>query len=750
MDALNKIEEQAKSFRLITSFSGIMFYQYDLKKNKYVFFENVKEVLGYTCDELSQILQNKIDNNDIRLLSHPDDYDILQKAHDEFVKNGESRFEVRLKCANGEYHWFFINRQFVCDDKGARVSVIGCILSADVFYKKMEKLRQQAILEPMTGLVNKVSAQTLIDDAMADFPNSTHALIFFDMDNFKKVNDTLGHSMGDRVIQYIADTLKSVFDDNAILSRFGGDEFLVFIPEILSRNDVVKKAREFNKIIKECAMIKNTDITIAMSIGIAFSEDGISSRELLDRADKAAYAAKRQGKARYCIYGDEKLEVTKSTLSLGIYDRFEFLRIVDEKMQLHDDLNYCLVAIDIEHFKLFNRWYGRDKGDVFLEKITDFLLEFQEKYDAIAGYFGADNFAVLMSDNPSQLDELENGCKNVALKMVNSVGFLPSYGIYRITDKNVSSAAMYDFATVALGYSVGNYITRSCVYTPSMTHDIERDLDLITELEEALKQEHITFYLQPKVNIISKKIVGAEVLSRWIHPKKGIIPPLEFIPILEKNGFVSNLDKYIWEKVCKTARKLLDEGLKLVPVSVNVSRIDMLSIDVVEYLKQITDKYNISRDLIRIEITESAYGDNTELIQKTILKLKEYGFSIFMDDFGSGYSSLNNLKNLYLDGLKIDMKFLEIDRMEEEKGLRILESVVMMAHSIGLPVIVEGVETKKQEEYLCSLNCLFGQGFYYYKPMPLENFIEIIKDEKHVDYEGIITKWKKMSKKDNI
>jgi len=170
--------------------------------------------------------------------------------------------------------------------------------------------------------------------------------------------------------------------------------------------------------------------------------------------------------------------------------------------------------------------------------------------------------------------------------------------------------------------------------------------------------------------------------------------------------------------------------------------------DVAQYLKDLTDKYNIDTNAIRVEITESAYGSNVEAIQKTILKLKEYGFCIFMDDFGSGYSSLNNLKSLYLDGLKIDMKFLEIDRMEEEKGLRILESVVKMAHSINLPVIVEGIETKKQEEYLHSLNCLFGQGFYYYRPIPLNEFIEIIKDKNNIDEEGIIARWqRKINKK---
>lgn len=743
-----KLNNLSENFRIISSFSGIMFYEYDLILGKYTLLENTKAVLGYTDCELFKAIEGGSDNDIIVFLMHQEDKALLKEKNEEFNKTGEVKFELRLKCSDGNYHWFFVNKKCIKDDNGNNTSILGCIMSTDIFYKEREKLRQKISLEPMTGLINKTSALKIISDVMAKNCDLTHALIFFDMDNFKKANDTLGHSMGDRIIKYIADTLKEVFDKNTILSRFGGDEFVAFLPCISSKSNVVKKVRSFNEIIKECAMLKNTDVKISMSIGIAFSKDKITSKELLDMADKATYSAKEKGKATYCIYGDEKLSVTDASVVVGMADRNEFLRIVDEKIAKEKIYNSCLVAIDIEHFKLFNRLCGRNKGDLFLTNLSDYILEFERKYDAVAGYFGADNFALFMPNNPTYIQELEEGCKKVALGISSSVGFLPGFGIYKMQDESVSAMAMYDFATIALGFVRGNYITRSIVYKPSMTDNIEKELDLLTEIERALEKEEIVLYLQPKVNLHTKKIVGAEVLSRWIHPQKGIIPPLDYIPILEKNGFISNFDKHVWEKTCKALRELKDSGIKMVPVSVNVSRVDMLSMDVAQYLKDLTDKYNIDTNAIRVEITESAYGSNVEAIQKTILKLKEYGFCIFMDDFGSGYSSLNNLKSLYLDGLKIDMKFLEIDRMEEEKGLRILESVVKMAHSINLPVIVEGIETKKQEEYLHSLNCLFGQGFYYYRPIPLNDFIEIIKEKNNIDEEGIIARWqRKINKK---
>lgn len=742
---VEKMNNVSDNFRIISSFSGIMFYEYDLISQKYTLFENAEAVLGYSLEDLNKIFTNAVSDNGMVNIIHPEDVFILKEQDTIFANKGEVKFESRLKCADGNYHWFYINKKIVKDENGNSISVLGCIMSTDVFYKEREKLRQKISLEPMTGLINKVSALEIISDIMSKKCDSTHALIFFDMDNFKKANDTLGHSMGDRIIKYIADTLKDVFDETTILSRFGGDEFMAFLPDISSKSNVIKKIRSFNEIIKECAILKNTDVNISMSIGVAFSKEGITSKELLDMADKATYSAKEKGKATYCIYGDEKLNVTEASVVSGIADRNEFLRIVDERVSC-ENYNSCLVAIDIEHFKLFNRLYGRDKGDLFLSKLADYIIGFENKYDAVAGYFGGDNFALFMPNNPTLIEELEDGCKNIALGISSSVGFLPAFGIYKMQDEVVSAMSMYDFATIALGFGRGNYIKRSVVYKPSMTDNIEKELDLLTELESALEKDEIALYLQPKVNLYTKKIVGAEVLSRWIHPKKGIIPPLDYIPILEKNGFISNFDKHVWEKVCKTLRKLEDDGIKMVPVSVNVSRVDMLSIDVAEYLKGLVDKYNIDTEAIRIEITESAYGSNVEAIQKTILKLKEYGFCIFMDDFGSGYSSLNNLKSLYLDGLKIDMKFLEIDRMEEEKGLRILESVVKMAHSINLPVIVEGIETAKQEEYLHSLNCLFGQGFYYYRPTPEKDFIEIIKDKNNIDDEGIIARWQRKNR----
>lgn len=426
--------------------------------------------------------------------------------------------------------------------------------------------------------------------------------------------------------------------------------------------------------------------------------------------------------------------------SFGLHDRTSFFDLADEKLDREDHRDYCLAAIDIEHFKVFNKWYGREKGEEFLKAIALQLRKLEQNLDSIAGYFGGDNFAILLPNQPELLEMLQSELKQTTMKFGNTVGFLPAIGIYRIGEEKVSAMAMYDYALTALSHVIGNYERRSLVYSPSMTDRVEEELRIMLEVKEALEQQQITFYVQPKCRISNGKVVGGEALVRWIHPTKGMISPAVFIPVLEKNGFIGVLDRYIWEEVCKKLRVWIDKGLHPVPVSINVSRMDILSMDVVDYLDRLVEKYQIEHKLLKVEITESAYAKNAEQILSTLQRLREAGFSILMDDFGSGYSSLNMLKSVIVDVIKIDMRFLDMEEDETKKGIGILESVINMSSTMGIPVVVEGVETKKQEDYLFGMGCRYAQGYYYYKPMPTDDFEKLLDDERKLDFDGIYSK----------
>ncbi|MGI6105497.1 MAG: EAL domain-containing protein [Raoultibacter sp.] len=230
-------------------------------------------------------------------------------------------------------------------------------------------------------------------------------------------------------------------------------------------------------------------------------------------------------------------------------------------------------------------------------------------------------------------------------------------------------------------------------------------------------------------------MVGLEALVRWQHPTKGLVFPGAFIPLLERTGLIANLDLLVWEEACRQTREWLDAGIPTLPISVNISRADLQFVDVANSLESFIKKYNIDRSFLELEITESAFVEDDAVID-AVIDLKERGFTLLMDDFGSGYSSLNMLKNIPVDILKIDMRFLELSENVLSRGESILDAVVSMAHTMGLSVIAEGAETEEQVEFLKSINCDFVQGYYFYRPLPVESLEALLGQENIIDYLG--------------
>ncbi len=428
------------------------------------------------------------------------------------------------------------------------------------------------------------------------------------------------------------------------------------------------------------------------------------------------------------------LEVNALT---GLYLSHTFFQKAEEFLKSVDSDGYCILAIDLEHFRLFNKIYSREQGDELLKRVAEKLKEYRINYGGVIGYFGGDNFAILTQMDMDRFRDFHRAIAKEVACWSNTVGFLPAFGVYPITDSSIDIATMYDRATMALKKIVGNYAQRHCVYSEDMEEKEEEELRLLSEIQHSLKNKEFTFYVQPQCDIATGKIVGGECLVRWVHPERGLISPGIFIPVLEKNGFISSLDRYVWEKVCEWLRSLIDRGFQPVPVSINVSRIDIYSMDVPGFLLGLLEKYQLPSDLLKVEITESTYVENNDKVIRTVKQLRDAKLWVMMDDFGSGYSSLNMLRSVAVDVLKLDMRFLEINEKEEEKGIGILESVVNMARQMQLPIIVEGVENQKQESFLLKMGCRYSQGYYYYRPMPVTDFERLIKDIHNLDKDGI-------------
>ena len=243
-------------------------------------------------------------------------------------------------------------------------------------------------------------------------------------------------------------------------------------------------------------------------------------------------------------------------------------------------------------------------------------------------------------------------------------------------------------------------------------------------MHEALDNGEFVVYLQPKVNLENGKIAGAEALVRWINPKEGFMPPGDFVPLFESNGFIYDLDKYVWEKSCKYLSNRISEGKKNVPISVNVSRRDFLRRDLTAFFVELVKKYNLDFSLLHLEITESSYMEDPTSIIRIADGLKEAGFTLEMDDFGSGYSSLNMLSTFPIDMLKIDKAFLDNEDITDESN--IVKFVIDLAKCLELKTICEGVETEEQVEALKKMGCDFMQGYYFSKPVPADDFFEML------------------------
>lgn len=264
-----------------------------------------------------------------------------------------------------------------------------------------------------------------------------------------------------------------------------------------------------------------------------------------------------------------------------------------------------------------------------------------------------------------------------------------------------------------------------------------QELEISMDIQRALEDGEIIFFVQPKCNVYTGKIVGGEALVRWKHKEKGLISPGVFIPVLEKTGELTKLDQYIWEQVCIWQRGLLDRGIRPVPVSVNVSNLDIQNMNVPDYFCSLAQKYELSPALIEIEITETTYAKDYSIVIETVQRLHEAGFKVLMDDFGSGYSSLNMLQNIDIDVLKLDMRFLNIQHEKMKKSVRILESVINMAQTIGLPMIAEGVEAQEHINALKDMGCNYAQGYYFFRPMAVEDMERLLVDEAMMDYQGV-------------
>lgn len=414
----------------------------------------------------------------------------------------------------------------------------------------------------------------------------------------------------------------------------------------------------------------------------------------------------------------------------GLYNRSTFCRKTADFLRQNPNGTYNMVQFDIERFKVINELYGNFMGDRILLLIAEGLQKCL-KDKGTYGRLEADHFAVCLPAGTEELQYVrEQMDKSLAsVKIEQKINLY--YGVYTVEDRDMSVDLMCDRANLALRTVKGNSNRSYAVYNDELYQVVLSEQQLTNSMEEALLQRQFEVYYQPVVDLKTGEVVSAEALVRWNHPEKGMVSPGFFIPFFEHNGFIIKLDAYIREEVCRNIMELGRRGLNCVPVSVNVSRLEFYDPNLCRSIIDLTERYRLEPGMMRLEITESAYTDNPQQLLAAMKELQNYGFQVLMDDFGSGYSSLNMLKDVPVDILKMDMKFLENQGISG-RGPEILASLVRMAKKLGMHTIAEGIETKEQGDFLRSVGCEYGQGYYYARPMPADAFTNLLMARENV------------------
>ena len=421
----------------------------------------------------------------------------------------------------------------------------------------------------------------------------------------------------------------------------------------------------------------------------------------------------------------EIYEATHDKLT-GLFTKEHLFNVIKSRISIDKDSSYSIAYFDIKDFKMVNDIFGKDTGDKVLVRVANWLRE-NALDDWSYGRIGGDTFGVCFRTSMVRLPKVEQKLSDFVISNGTiDQHILMHVGIYHVNDPSIDVSIMFDRAHLAQTSIKNEYNTHIAIYDDKMRDQVLWSQKISAELENALKQRNIVPYLQPIVDI-NGSIIGAEALVRWLHPTEGFLPPFTFIPTFEKNGMIAEVDKYIWRCACEILSSWTDDKSKLF-ISVNISPKDFYFMDVYDEIKNLVDEFKINPARLRIEITETVMMTEAESRMAILSKFRESGFIVEMDDFGSGYSSLNQLKDMPLDVLKIDMKFLS-KAQDNAKAETILRNVLRLSSDLGLFSLTEGVETEDQYKKLSEMGCNLFQGYYFAKPMSVTDYEKLYNDQ---------------------
>ncbi len=593
--------------------------------------------------------------------------------------------------------------------------ILSSLVYSDHLVHKLEKVGYSDVL---TGTGNRLSLHEHLESIDR---NKSIGIFYCDVIGWERSDNRPEHFDDEQMLLHTSHILRSIFDEDSVF-RVGVNEFCVLCSD--TDEDVFLETVTLAK-----NLFHQKDILVAS--GIKWAEKcGDDCDSLIRSANLLSYEAKKEidemPEPTPAHKHYEIADIGLSLANISLYYGDEFFEKASVWLSGLFDKNAAAVVVDINYFKLYNDIFGRKAGKLFLENIAESIRALAQRCKGVSGYFGGDNFCVLLPTDADSPEKLLPLLKEEFSHLEYVDGFSPVLGVYLSTDRRDSAVTLYDRALTALAEIRGSYTEHIHFYNEEHFKNIRENKLLLIEAKKAIPKGEFIFYVQPKVNVRTGRIIGGEALVRWLH-KGQLLSPGRFIEAMENSGYIFALDCYIWEEVCKWQRSLTDRGIEPLPCSINVSRVDFYFTDVAAYIIGLVEKYGISPELIGVEITETAFTDNLDSIMEAVSRLHDAGFSILMDDFGCGSSSLSMLHTMQLDVLKTDVMFMRRSD-SDQKAISIVESVISMAHMIGMIVVTEGVETENQRNSLLSLGDNYAQGYYFYKPMPVSEYEALISD----------------------
>ncbi|MCR5267405.1 MAG: GGDEF and EAL domain-containing protein [Lachnospiraceae bacterium] len=689
------------------------------------------DIFKNTCvrmkeDNVGSVMDMRIDNFKrlrdyyVAHIVHPEDVNAFLEATDPKYLKQEIRVgkrsvcrEARLKNLEGEYRWYSIYATFMKPEEPADEAEMRAIIAA----QPIHDFKLQSIAEAETKVKYEIMRQKSdIAQEMA-----------LNFERTENVNEMIGILIYEYYVQedsyYLCATFDEVFkiDHKALTGEWGllralhchqgdQDKFDEFIEEI-------KKTQQTQKVTVR--LYNRYDTPVWYTIYVQPLR-GLDNRPVRYLGTFQNVNTEMEIKAEM----EYRADFDSMT---GLYNAEAFYRKATELIHLNEDSLYAVLSIDIEKFRLINDKFGIEIGNRCLSYMGKSIREIMPK-NSLAKRYQGDTFTVLMEYNSEQ--DILNFINNLTSRMHDNDTLPQSvsivFGIYKVTDKSLPIRLMCDRARTVKRQAKGSIFTNYAVYDDVIRLKMREQAEIEEEMEMALHHHEFTMYLQPQIDVKTGKLCGAEALVRWEHPIKGVMVPAQFLPLFESNGFITRLDRFMWEEACKYLAELKKREIEI-PISVNVSRAHVMESDLCKVLSDLVNRYGITTDKLELEITENLFVDDVDELFGQMEELKRRGFKIQMDDFGSGYSSLNMLRKAPVDTLKIDRFFLD-EIMSTSRGKIIVEASVKMAKELGLKVIAEGVETEEQLKFLSDAGCDIAQGYYYSKPITVEGFEEFIKE----------------------